>query len=152
MGLGSSPLEESGRLHGRKRGQEEGFVRVPVPRVRNVGKLVFFDGAKSDREKLRVWKKEVLTPSSFPRDCICRPVAASLRAQRPGREGSEHSSGPEIFELASDAKRLRPSSWRLPSRRLESSGRGKREWGETSTAQGLAIISLSSTRPPPHQQ
>ena len=135
MVLGSSPLEESGRLHARKRGKEEGFVRVPVPRVRNLGEMVFFDGAKSDWEKLRVWKKEVLTPSSFPRHCICRPAAAALRAQRPAREGSEHSSGPEIFELARDAKRLRPSSWRPPSRRLESSGREK-ENGE---------------KPPPHK-
>lgn len=80
----------------------------------NSGFFFFFGGTKSDWEKLHVWKKEVLTPSSFPRRFICRPVAAALRAQRPGPEDSEQSSGLEIFELGRGGERLRPFSLHPP--------------------------------------
>ena len=98
MVLGSSCLEET-----ESAARKEGGLCVCKSRVRNLGEIVafffFFGGTKSDWEKLHVWKKEVLTPSSFPRRFICRPVAAALRAQRPGPEDSEQSSGLEIFEL-----------------------------------------------------
>lgn len=95
----------------------------------------FFDGTKSDWEKPLVWKKEVLTPSSFPRPFICRPVAAALRAQLPGPEHREQSSGLEIFELGRDRESLRPFSLHPPSRRLELSGKGKE----------------NGAKPPPHK-
>lgn len=108
-------------------------------RVRNLGEVVafffFFDGTKSDWEKQLVWKKEVLTPSSFPRPFICRPVAAALRAQLPGPEHREQSSGLEIFELGRDRESLRPFSLHPPSRRLELSGKGKE----------------NGAKPPPHK-
>lgn len=113
MVLGSSCLEET-----ESAARKEGGLCVCKSRVRNLGEIVafffFFGGTKSDWEKLHVWKKEVLTPSSFPRRFICRPVAAALRAQRPGPEDSEQSSGLEIFELGRGGERLRPFSLHPP--------------------------------------
>lgn len=55
-------------------------------------------------------------PSSFPRRFICRPVAAAPRAQLPGPEDSEQSSGLEleIFELGRGGESLRPFSLHPP--------------------------------------
>lgn len=68
-------------------------MRVRVPRVRTLGKGAFSVGARSDWEKLRVWKKEALSPFSFPPACLCRPVAAALCTQRPGRRAACRALG-----------------------------------------------------------
>ena len=131
-------------------------VQVQGPKPGGNGGLFFFffDGTKSDWEKLHVWKKEVLIPSSFPRRFICRPVAAALRAQLPGPEDSEQSSGLEIFQLGRGGESLRPFSLHPhpPSKRLESSGKGKENGEKPPPHQGLVIIPQSSDRRPLHQQ
>ena len=153
MVLGSSCLGET-----ESAARKEGGLCVCKSRVRNLGEMVafffFFDGTKSDWEKLHVWKKEVLIPSSFPRRFICRPVAAALRAQLPGPEDREQSSGLEIFQLGRGGESLRPFSLHPhpPSRRLESSGKGKENGEKPPPHQGLVIIPQSSDRRPLHQQ